>query len=394
MLTADPGKTKLYVGVRCFNASKSSLGLIYCAANGLDTYPNWLPAEGWHELTGWFKGTGGSGSYVQPAPNPAIPSVLPVGTVWISPYFFVNAPVEAPFNNILQIDDYRIEAVSETGEVVSDTLANNIITTQKLVDAAVNEVKIATAAITTTKISDDAVTTPKLVALSVVAGKIATLAVTSDKIFAQTLSAIRADAGTLTAGIITGLLIRTGAGNPRIEMDSTKFRSIDTSGMEYFKIEPQTIGTKVYGYEFRMHPNVPDTTFPKPSMIIGGFTDRYSNVLLQSADGTGPSGTALRSWAFLVHGGSTVGYVSFGTINAERLRISEIGLGIAGRIEMSDMAAPAAGASSGVTLYSHGGGLGITTRTAVVWNGLAGPVNTGVYTVVNGVGMYLLAYTP
>ena len=59
--------------------------------------------------------------------------------------FLRQPPAEATLANTLQIDDYRIEAVSESGEVVTDTLANAIITTQKLVNDAVTDVKLATA---------------------------------------------------------------------------------------------------------------------------------------------------------------------------------------------------------------------------------------------------------
>ena len=379
MLTADSAKTELYVGVNCYSNTKAYLNAIYVTAYGLPTYPTWLPAEVWHELTGWFKGTF-SGGYVQPAPNPAIPSPLPTGTAYISPILQINFPQQAPLENILEIDDIRIDAVSESGEVVTDTLANAIITTQKLVDQAVIDVKLATASVTTTKIADDSVTTPKLVALNVTAAKIAALAITADKINVATLSAITVNAGEITAGIITGLLIRTGAGYPRIEMDSTKFRSIDASNTEYFKIEPQAIGTKVYGHEWRMHPNIGQDL----TMVIAGHQNKRSSILISSAEGTEG---ANRSYAYIYHGEpGTLGFISLATINAERMRISEIGIGIAGRVEMSDMAHPSS--SSGLTLYSRGGIMGIWTRSAAIadWNSSTYPLTKQFYVEINGSG--------
>src|SRR4029077_5209776 len=110
MLTSNTAKTKLYIGVKCLDKNKADIGTIYFTLKGRDTYPNWLPANVWHELTGFFQGTGAPTTYIQPAPNPQKPSALPVGTTWISPYLAINYPIEAPIDNIVEVDDYRIES--------------------------------------------------------------------------------------------------------------------------------------------------------------------------------------------------------------------------------------------------------------------------------------------
>jgi hypothetical protein len=235
-------------------------------------------------------------------------------------------------------------------------LRDALITTAKLVNDAVTDVKIATAAITTTKISDNSISTPKLIALSVTGEKIAALTVTADKIYATTLSSIQANVGTLTAGIINcaQLIIRTGATNPRVEFDSTGFHSYDAGGVEYYKVSPMTIGTKVYGYEWRMHPNVPTGS----SMVFGGHTDRASNILLQTADGTELTN---RSAIYMKHGALGTGWIEFHTQNGLRMQAKENGLDIA------DCNTPTA--ANGVVVTSLGGFLGMYTRAISVVGG-------------------------
>jgi hypothetical protein len=236
----------------------------------------------------------------------------------------------------------------------SPDLRDSIITTAKLVDAAVSDVKIATAAITTTKIADDSVTTPKLVALNVTAAKIAALAVTADKINVATLSAITANVGTVNAGIIncSSLIIRTGGINPRVELDSTGFHSYDAGGVEYYKVSPMTIGTKVYGYEWRMHPNVPAGS----SMVVAGHTNKASNILLQTADGTELGN---RAAIYMVHAGS----IEFHTQHTKRMEVTGFGPRL---FAASDPSPP----SDGIYLYN-------VSNAYLSWYAAANPVSMG-----------------
>jgi len=61
-------------------------------------------------------------------------------------------------------------------------------------------------------------------------GEIYTNTITATQISVANLSAICADLGEVTAGIITGLCIRTAVSGERIEMNSTGFRAYDSTG--------------------------------------------------------------------------------------------------------------------------------------------------------------------
>lgn len=69
--------------------------------------------------------------------------------------------------------------------------------------------------------------------------------VSADAINATQLSAITADLGTITAGTITGALIRTSASNPRVEMTSTGIAGYDSGGVAIFDLT--TSGTVRFG---------------------------------------------------------------------------------------------------------------------------------------------------
>jgi len=114
--------------------------------------------------------------------------------------------------------------VSEFSNVVSgkllrvdtDDLEDELITSQKLVDNAVTEVKVATGAITTTKISDGAIESPKIAAGAITSGKIAAGAVIADKIDANAVTSQKIAAGAVTAdkidaNAVTAEKIQSGA---------------------------------------------------------------------------------------------------------------------------------------------------------------------------------------
>lgn len=86
-------------------------------------------------------------------------------------------------------------------------IADLAVETGKLANAAATEAKIAANAITETKISNDAITTPKLAAGAVTAAKITAGTITANEIAAATITSAKIAAGTITAGNIAALTI-------------------------------------------------------------------------------------------------------------------------------------------------------------------------------------------
>lgn len=78
-------------------------------------------------------------------------------------------------------------------------------------------------------IETDTVTTLQLAALSVVTDTLAANAVTAPKIFVNELSAISADIGSVNAGTMTGVLIRTSASGERIQLSNDDLRTYNGS---------------------------------------------------------------------------------------------------------------------------------------------------------------------
>ena len=107
----------------------------------------------------------------------------------------------------------RPTSLGDLDPTAETLLENNEATILSLGDVAYLD------SITTTYIADDAITTPKLLAGAVIASKISANAVTASKIDVDELSAISADLGSITAGTITGALIRTSSGGDRVEID-------------------------------------------------------------------------------------------------------------------------------------------------------------------------------
>lgn len=113
-------------------------------------------------------------------------------------------------------------------------IADGSITSDKIQDEAVSELKIAAAAVTAAKTAIAAISSSSgnLVGNSVSAYNIQSWAVTTDKIYAgavtadkitvSSLAAISANIGTLTAGTLVGLTIKTDAGtHPLVKIDSS-----------------------------------------------------------------------------------------------------------------------------------------------------------------------------
>ena len=70
-----------------------------------------------------------------------------------------------------------------------------------------------------TELADNAITTPKIADFAVTNAKIVSL--NADKINATELSAISANLGTITAGTVTGALLRTSGSSTRVQMDNS-----------------------------------------------------------------------------------------------------------------------------------------------------------------------------
>lgn len=113
--------------------------------------------------------------------------------------------------------DGAVNAVKiATGAITEVKIDNNAITAAKIAAGAITEVKIdtgaitsakiATGAITETKIAADAITSPKIAAGSIEAGKIAAGAITAEKIAASAI-----DADKIATNAITAIKIAAGA---------------------------------------------------------------------------------------------------------------------------------------------------------------------------------------
>lgn len=94
--------------------------------------------------------------------------------------------------------------------------------------------EVLTGEIGSTKITPNSITTNEIMASTIQGGDIAATTITglniqgssigADKLSVTTLSAITADMGAMTAGTITGAVIRTAASGTRITLDSTGFK--------------------------------------------------------------------------------------------------------------------------------------------------------------------------
>lgn len=124
--------------------------------------------------------------------------------------------------NVTELHAEKIVA----GSIEADKLAANSVTAEKIVAGAVQADKIAAGAVEAEKIAAGAVQADKIAAGAVETDKLAAGAVTAEKITVNQLSAIAADLGHITAGLIESIQIfgsyiatRNGA-YPRAEMSN------------------------------------------------------------------------------------------------------------------------------------------------------------------------------
>lgn len=70
---------------------------------------------------------------------------------------------------------------------------------------------------------------------------------TADQIAANSIGASHIQAGAIDGTIITGATIRTGASNPRVQMDQTGLFATDSSGAETFRMDSSTGSVRIRG---------------------------------------------------------------------------------------------------------------------------------------------------
>jgi len=131
--------------------------------------------------------------------NPAGPGVAPAMP------FIVRTTATTLNGETVPVGVYITDAFIQNGSVVSAKIGTAAITSAKIQDAAIVSAKIADAAITSAKITDAAITTAKINDAAITTAKIASAAITLAKIDTasiSTLSAIKADMGTITAGLM------------------------------------------------------------------------------------------------------------------------------------------------------------------------------------------------
>ena len=174
-------------------------------------------------------------------------------------------------------------------------LAKKQIMEENLRDAIVSAAKIAASAVSESKIAAGAVSADKIAADAVTATKISADAVTADKIYVSQLSAIAADLGTITAGLVTGATIQTAASGARIVL---------TSGDRlYIKNGDTTIAAIYYGGSyFELEASASYDT-----AISGGGTRYYfgTNNLMPATDNAKDCGGASNAWRMVYSYGYT-----------------------------------------------------------------------------------------
>lgn len=141
--------------------------------------------------------------------NPAGPGVAPAMP-------FIVRTTSTTINGVsVPAGVYITDAFIQNGSIAEAKIGGAAITSAKIQDAAIVSAKIADAAITSAKITDAAITTAKINDAAITAAKIADATITSAKIqnaaislakidtaTITNLSSIKADLGTITAGLM------------------------------------------------------------------------------------------------------------------------------------------------------------------------------------------------
>ena len=117
------------------------------------------------------------------------------------------------------------ETIIIGGYLNTQLIASNAIVTRHIQAGAITADKIAANSITTDKIDSNSITADKIASNAITTQHIQAGAITANKLDVQTLSAISANLGEVTSGIITGATIRTSASGDRIQLDSSRLRA-------------------------------------------------------------------------------------------------------------------------------------------------------------------------
>lgn len=132
-----------------------------------------------------------------------------------------------------------------------------------------------------------------IIAESITAGKIAASSITADRMNVTQLSAIAADLGTITAGIIYGAYIATANGTyPRIEFSSTgNLLKALASATKYINIDPGLTGEPVINLvDGTISSSISNTVLFGGALLIGSNADIFvisngNNVNLTASSG-------------------------------------------------------------------------------------------------------------
>lgn len=124
----------------------------------------------------------------------------------------------------------------EPATILRDRLVANTITAAEIAAGTITAVEMHTSFIAAGKIVAGWITGANIDAGTITSAQIEAGSITADRLDVTVLSAISADLGTVTAGILTGALIRTAATGTRVQMDSGGLKGIDSSGTEMVKI--------------------------------------------------------------------------------------------------------------------------------------------------------------
>lgn len=162
-------------------------------------------------------------------------------------------------------------------ELHAKVIKAGTIEAEQIAADAITADKIAANAVTASKIQADAVTSDKIAANAVTASEIAAGAVTAGKISVAQLSAIAADLGTITAGLlqaitivgstITGTLIRTSDTYPYTEMNALgDFLGAYKDALNYLLVTPDYSGNPVLSATY--NGNVKGTIFANVNGLI------------------------------------------------------------------------------------------------------------------------------
>lgn len=135
-------------------------------------------------------------------------------TTWTVSTCKVTAPAGAEFVQIA----YRLVDLSAGAVYVDDAGLFRVAGSALIGNLAVLTANIADAAITNAKILD--LDAAKITTGFLDAGRIAATSITVDKLSVSTLSSISANLGEVTAGTITGLLLRTASSGARVAIQS------------------------------------------------------------------------------------------------------------------------------------------------------------------------------